>query len=170
MARISFTLHNWLKPPAIVQVHKMLSCWQQLIVVTTSVMPSGLAKALLEAGAKAVVCCRGDTSIDMDPEATNEFMAAFYQHLLSGRPIVKALAHAGKLYLPAVKLLEKDCCHYEDSCSPSELWASGITKLFQVYPSIHQCKQVNSNAPRTYICRISSATVSSGFPLLCTGH
>ena len=78
------------------QVHEMLSCWQQLFVVTTSVMPSDLTRALLEAGAKAVVCCRADALLDDDPVAVAEFMAAFYQRLLSGRPIVSALTHAGE--------------------------------------------------------------------------
>lgn len=74
----------------------MLSSWESLVVVTASVVPKTLAKALLEAGAKALVCREAASSLD--DSATNlipAFLIAFYSLLLSGRPLMKALAHAG---------------------------------------------------------------------------
>lgn len=73
----------------------MPSCWEQLIVVTSSVMPSDLVKALLDGGAKAVVCQRADCPPSCTPQAVADFMIAFYQQLLSGRPIITSLARAG---------------------------------------------------------------------------
>ena len=74
----------------------MLSCWEGEVVVTSSVMPSPLAKALLEGGAKAVVCREGAPHPSEAPSLTVDFFTAFYQVLLSGRPIVQALAQAGR--------------------------------------------------------------------------
>lgn len=79
-----------------VQVHKMLSCWEKQIVVTTSIMPVELAKKLLEAGAKAVICRGADTDIKEKDEDIVSFFSAFYSVLLSGRPVVKAISHAGR--------------------------------------------------------------------------
>ena len=74
----------------------MLGCWQGQIVVTSSQVPKALAKSLLEAGATAVVCWEAAaTTAEAPTAAVAEFFGAFYDVLLSGRPIVKALAHAG---------------------------------------------------------------------------
>ena len=74
----------------------MLGCWQGQIVVSSSQMPKALAKSLLVAGATAVVCWEATaTTAGAPAAAVAEFFGAFYDMLLSGRPIVKALAHAG---------------------------------------------------------------------------
>lgn len=75
----------------------MPSCWEQLVVVAPSVMPTDLAKALLESGAKAVICRSAEQPAD-SPNAAAEYFTAFYQHLLSGRPVVASLAHAGMIF------------------------------------------------------------------------
>ena len=76
----------------------MLSCWERQIVVTTSVMPGELAKALLEAGAKAVVCRAANDESRGEDKNIAAFFDAFYALLLSGRSIVKALSHAGSIF------------------------------------------------------------------------
>ena len=123
----------------------MLSCWQELIVVTTSVMPSELAKALLEAGAKAVVCCRGDASVDEEAEAMKEFMTAFYQHLLSGRPVVKALIHAGKLLVHYQMKIFKLCCTAELIISSIQLFVLAFLLSAHVSPRAIQAEILNSS-------------------------
>jgi len=82
------------------QAAKMLSCWENEVIVTSSVMPSSLAKALLEGGAKAVICREGAAHPSQAVGLTVDFFATFYRVLLSGRPIVQALAHAGGCPLP----------------------------------------------------------------------
>jgi len=91
--------------PACLQVAKMLSCWEGEVVVTSSIMPSALAKSMLEGGAKAVVCREGAPHPREAPQITVDFFVAFYQVLLSGRPVVQALAHAGEFCLAQLRRL-----------------------------------------------------------------
>lgn len=75
----------------------MLSCWQDQIVVTPGLVTRPLAKALLEAGAKAVVCREAGSQLSQAAtQAMPAFFAALYRVLLSGRPVLKALSQAGK--------------------------------------------------------------------------
>ena len=74
----------------------MLGCWEGQVVTTSSVVPKPLAKALLEAGAHAVVCREAvGAAADESHVDAVAFFTAFYHRLLSGRPAVQALAHAG---------------------------------------------------------------------------
>ena len=91
----------------------MFGCWEHQIVVASSVMPSELAKALLEAGAKAVVCRRADAQQKEEPGMSVEFLAAFYERLLSGRPIVSALAQAGMSAIHTFMLCDSQRCCIE---------------------------------------------------------
>ena len=103
------------------QVRHMLKFWEAKIVVAIVHLPIGLAKALLESGAKAVICRQANSQVDKgnislsnslvnlsdyfargssdqkeDRLAMSGFFEAFYRVLLAGFPIVKALAAAGK--------------------------------------------------------------------------
>lgn len=80
----------------------MHSYWDGKIVVTVVPVPVNFVKALLESGAKAVVCRQMlEESNDIDSEGNIErdailgFFQAFYDVLLAGFAIVKALSAAG---------------------------------------------------------------------------
>ena len=89
----------------------------QLVVCSAALLPSGFAAALLQAGAKGVVCrCEGSDTADgsadggaarrPSAEASADdscaFFAAFYEALLAGRSVGAALA-AGEAQQPALQ-------------------------------------------------------------------
>lgn len=79
----------------IMQAHRVLGGWQDVVVTSSSVLPHMLVHALLSCSAKAVVCKRAGT-----PECKAELSAAFFSVLCtvlaSGRCMEAALDAAGE--------------------------------------------------------------------------
>ena len=115
----------------------MLSYWDAKIVVAIVPLPVGFAKALLESGAKAVVCRQQHPGVSRsssiasladfreDKAAVLGFFEAFYKVLLGGFPIVKALASAGQFLHNISPLSTSNEC----------LCFTRISRLGQSHPS-----------------------------------
>lgn len=88
----------------------VLGGWQDVVVTTSAILPRPLIRALLSAGCKAVIC-RSASSQELDPDLAAAFFCTLCKQMVSGRPIMAALEHAGQ-QVPSLAA-EFRCMHAE---------------------------------------------------------